>query len=78
MFPNFKKIVDLPWTMTYVIRKRQQIDSYRELPREKRPPELMIWWGSSEEIDRWFDRVFDRKGKLDSSEVFIINESEIE
>lgn len=77
MFPNFKKIVDLPWTMSYIIRKRQQVDSYKELPKEKRPPELMIWWGSSEKIDKWFDRVFDRK-KTSESETFIINESEIE
>jgi hypothetical protein len=77
MFPGFDKIIKLPWTMSFVIRKNKQIDSFRELPKEKRPPTSMIWWGTPEELDRWFDRVFDRK-KEDGSEVFLIDESEIE
>ena len=43
------------------MRKKSQIDSFRELPKEKRPTETMIWEGSSEEIEDWFDKVFDRK-----------------
>lgn len=53
----------MPYTISYVIRKRSQIDSFRELPKEKRPTEKMIWEGSSKEIDEWFDKVFDRKNK---------------
>jgi len=36
-----------------------QIDSFMELPKEKRPPKDM--WNKQEELDDWFDRVFDRK-----------------
>jgi len=43
------------------VRKKSQIDSFRELPKEKRPTETMIWEGSPEELETWFDRVFDRK-----------------
>jgi len=36
-----------------------QIDSFMELPKEKRPPKTI--WDDSEKLDDWFDRVFDRK-----------------
>jgi len=52
---------ELPFTISYVIRKRVQVDSFRELPKDKRPTEQMIWEGTSEEIEDWFDKVFDRK-----------------
>lgn len=45
------------------MRKKSQIDSFRELPKEKRPTETMIWEGSSDEIDEWFDKVFNRENK---------------
>lgn len=46
-----------------MIRKRQQIDTLNELPKEKRPPDSIIWDGTSEELDEWLDRVFDKKNK---------------
>ena len=36
-----------------------QIDSYMELPKEKRPPKDI--WDKPNALDHWFDRVFDRK-----------------
>lgn len=71
--------LELPWTISYVIRKRAQIDSYTELPKEKRPPDRLIWDGTPEEIDDWFDKVFERKGKKKEDDVFTfdIDESEI-
>ena len=76
MFPGFNNTIDLPWTMSFVVRKRKQIDSFRELPKEKRPPTIMTWWGTPEEIDVWFDRVFDRKSSEQDDEIFL-DESEI-
>jgi hypothetical protein len=32
-----------------------------ELPKDKRPPESIIWDGTSEELDDWLDRVFSSK-----------------
>ncbi len=61
MFPGFETPIDLPWTMSFVVKKRQQVDSLSELPKDKRPPELIIWWGTSEELEVWVDKVFDRK-----------------
>lgn len=39
------------------------MDNLNELPQEKRPPELMIWDGTKEEIDEWIKNVFDHKKK---------------
>lgn len=36
-----------------------QIDSFMELPKEKRPPKS--YWNDSKKLEEWFDRVFDRK-----------------
>jgi len=56
--PSVEKASDLPYTMSFVIRKRQQIDGFNELPKDKRPPEKLVWDGTSSEIDKWLDRVF--------------------
>ncbi len=48
----------MPHTITEVLRWREQITSYYELPREKRPPESI--WFDSAELEEWFDRAFDR------------------
>lgn len=56
-----KSLPDIPYTISYVIRKRQQIDSYNELPSDKRPSEEMIWDWTPEELDTWFDRIFKKK-----------------
>ena len=53
-----------------------QIDSLNELPQEKRPPDLMIWDGKPEDIQKWLKDVFDNKKKPITT--LVINESEIE
>ena len=55
--PKVKDLSQLPFTISFVIRKMQQIDNLNELPKEKRPPEDIIWDGSSEELDDWLDKV---------------------
>ena len=44
-----------------MIRKRQQIDNLSELPKDKRPPDDILWDGTPEDLDDWLDRVFDKK-----------------
>ena len=74
--PKVKELADLPYTISYVIRKRQQIDNLSELPKDKRPPDSVIWEGTPEEMEEWITRVFDKNYKptLDLK----IVESEIE
>ncbi len=62
MDSRIKELADLPYTMSFIIRKRQQIDSLNELGKDKRPPESMIWDGEPEELEEWLDNLFgDRK-----------------
>jgi len=65
---------DVPYTLSYVIRKRQQLDNLNELPADKRPPENIIWDGSAEEMERWLGRVF----KTNATDGIIVDESELE
>lgn len=66
---------DTPHTISYVIRKRQQLDSLSELPEDKRPPDEIIWDGTPEDLDEWIKNVLDPKHK---STVTDINLSEVE
>lgn len=73
---KIKELNDIPYTITYVIRKRMQIDNLNELPEEKRPPELMIWDGTQEELQSWIDRVV--RGKESKTAEIVIPDYEIE
>ena len=77
---SIKELHDLPFTISFVIRKRMQIDNLNELPKEKRPTEKMIWEGTSEDIESWIERVFDhgKKTKTKTEVEFIIKDDEIE
>jgi hypothetical protein len=46
-----------------------------ELPKEKRPPELTIWYGTTEDIEIWLDRVM---GTKEENNTIMISEDEIE
>ncbi len=66
---------DYPYTINYVIKKRIQIDSFMELPEEKRPPRNI--WDKPSELDEWFNRVFDNgKDKKQTEFVFPVDEVE--
>ena len=67
---------DIPHTISYIIRKRQQIDNLNELPKDKRHSEWLIWWGTPEEMESWLNRVFE--GKTEPKTNVILMESEIE
>ncbi|KKM85460.1 hypothetical protein LCGC14_1288780 [marine sediment metagenome] len=75
---NVDFITDIPYTLSFVIRKRVQIDSLNEMPKDKRPPELMIWDGTSDEIESWIDKVYDRKDNTPDGIYIDIKDDEIE
>lgn len=69
---------ELPWTINYVIKKRAQVDSFSELPSDKRPPDDIVWYGTPEDLDAWFDKVFDKKAAKPGQEVVLdIRDDEI-
>lgn len=57
----FKDMNNVPYTFSYLIRKRMQIDSWNELPKEKRPPESI--WDNAKELEEWFDRIYGDKAQ---------------
>jgi len=71
------RLNEVPYTISYVIRKRQQIDSFNELPKEKRPPESIVWDGTSDDLDDWFNKVFNRKNNQDDRDI-IFDAEEVE
>ena len=70
----------MPYTISFVIKKRMQIDNLMELPKEKRPSSKLIWEGSAEELEEWLEVVLnpDKKKKRTNVFEFVIPESQIE
>jgi hypothetical protein len=68
-------VADYPHTISYVIRRRMQIDSYFELPEEKRPPRDI--WDKPSELEEWFDRAFS-EGKKQTEFNIPVKDNEIE
>jgi hypothetical protein len=56
----------------------QQIENLMELPKEKRPPDEIIWDGTVEEMDEWLDKVLDPKKKSQQTVELVIKGDEIE
>lgn len=67
---KIREIKDLPYTLSFVIRKRMQIDSLAELPKDKKPPDKILWDGTSDDLEDWLNKVMDIK-KKQPEEVFI-------
>jgi len=67
-------IDEYPYTISYLIRKRMQIDSWMELPKDKRPPEAI--WDSPTDLEEWFDRVYDDKAQTEFNVNY--NDDEVE
>lgn len=44
------------------------------MPKDKRPPEHMIWYGTPDEIEDWIDKVYGRGGKEAEDFAFIVPE----
>jgi hypothetical protein len=60
---KIKELQDIPYTISYVMKKRMQLDNFNELPEEKRPPEELIWEGTPEEVKEWLDDVLSNNKK---------------
>ena len=68
-------VSEFPHSVNFVIKRRMQLDSYLELPEEKRPPRSL--WDKPSELNDWFDRVFS-DGQRQTEFSLPINEGEIE
>ena len=76
---KIKELADIPYTISFVIRKRQQLDNLNELDKKRRPPEDIIWNGSPEDLEEWLARAFEPNKKGENMiELHGIKSSEIE
>jgi len=67
--------MEYPYSISYVLRRRMQIDNFLELPKDKQPPRGL--WDKPSELEEWFDRVFGGE-KVQTEFTMDINEKEIE
>jgi hypothetical protein len=72
---NGFSVLEYPYTITFVIKRRMQIDSYMELPEEKRPPRSI--WDYPSKISEWFDNAFS-DGKKQNEFTLPVNDDEVE
>jgi hypothetical protein len=76
--PKVKYITDLPYTLSFTIRKRTQIDSLNELGKEKRPPDSIIWDGTSSDLDSWLEKVLSPSSRESNGKDVVIEIDNIE
>ena len=67
-------VQELPYTISFLIKKRMQIDSWMELPEDRRPP--IAIWDKPSELEDWFDRVYGENTQTEFNMNF--NENEVE
>jgi hypothetical protein len=53
--PGIEDGYNIPYTLAYAIRTQEQIDSFYELPKEKRPPKNI--WHNEYKINEWYEEV---------------------
>jgi hypothetical protein len=75
--PKIKELADIPYTISFIIRKRQQIDNLAELGKNK-PPESIIWDGEPDELDEWIENVLNPKKRGQNEIEFSVNPRDIE
>jgi len=66
---------EMPYTITSAILYRAKIDSFNELPKDKRPPRDL--WGKPYKLEVFLDTVFDTDKKKDT-EFIDFDEEDIE
>lgn len=76
--PRIKELADIPYTISFIIRKRQQIDNLSEIPKDKKPPESIIWDSPPEELEEWIEKAFSPKEKGENMIELKIKPNEIE
>ena len=62
---DFESVIELPHTISFFIRKMRQIMSFDELPKPKRPPEVI--WDNAKELEEWFDNIYQYDDKQSDS-----------
>lgn len=75
---DIETATDLPHTLSYAILYRERIDSFNELPKDKRPPRNL--WDKPFALSNYFDNLWGdaAKGKDKGQNFYDIDEDEVE
>jgi len=75
---DIETATDLPHTLSFAILYRDRIDSFNELPKDKRPPRNL--WDKPYELEKFFDAIWGDKesGKDTGQDFYDIDESDVE
>lgn len=76
MAEGLEYAVDMPHTISYAITYRNRINSFNELPEDKRPPRDL--WDKPYKLKDFLDEVFEVKGGNKSANYVEYNEEDIE
>ena len=68
--------IDLPHTLTFAIAYRARINSFSELPKDKRPPRDL--WDKPSRLTEFMDSIWDTKQANQSKQYVDINLEEVE
>lgn len=64
---------DLPHTISFAVLYRERIDSFNELPKDKRPPRNL--WDKPYALEQFLDTIWG-KNKTDTSKTYLDFEDE--
>lgn len=74
---DIETATDLPHTLSYAILYRERIDSFNELPKDKRPPRNL--WDKPFALNDYFDNLWgDKDGKDKGQNFYDIDEEDVE
>lgn len=77
LVPGIEKVTDLPHTLTYALLYRSRIDSFNELPKDKRPPRNL--WDKPYALGQFLDTIWDKDTKPQQKESgFVYDLEEVE
>lgn len=65
-----------PHTISYAIMYRARIDSFYELPKDKRPPKNL--WDKPFKLSEYFDDIFKHTGSGDEKDFVEFDDADIE
>lgn len=67
---------DMPHTLSYALLYRSRIDSFQELPSDKRPPRNL--WDKPSRLSEFFDKVFKLKDSNESKDYIDFDTEDVE
>jgi hypothetical protein len=68
--------LDLPYTLTFAISYRARLNSFNELPKERRPPRNL--WDKPQQLTEFLDSVWDDKKIKKDKDYIDIDLEEVE